>query len=264
MTRRAWPWSSTAASGGPARPRARRSVATLTERTVGGAGGPRRGHRPHPLGHPRRTRPRRTPTPTLDCTGRLGAGPQRHHREPRRAARPSSRPAATPSRSGTDTEVMAHLIEDAAGRRCLAGRGDPPVLRRLRGRLLHRGDLGRRARHHRGRLPASRRSSSDSSDGMALLASDIPALIGRTRRVFTLADDQMAVLTPGALRGHDPRRGAGRARGAHHHLGRRGGAEGRLRRLHVQGDARAARAPSATRCSTGAAPTASWSSTRCG
>ncbi len=34
---------------------------------------------------------------------------------------------------------------------------------------------------------------------MALLASDIPALIGRTRRVFTLADDQMAVLTPGAL-----------------------------------------------------------------
>ena len=34
---------------------------------------------------------------------------------------------------------------------------------------------------------------------MTLLASDIPALIGHTRRVFTLADDQLAVLTPGAL-----------------------------------------------------------------
>jgi glucosamine--fructose-6-phosphate aminotransferase (isomerizing) len=31
------------------------------------------------------------------------------------------------------------------------------------------------------------------------LASDIPALIGHTRRVFTLDDDQLAVLTPGAL-----------------------------------------------------------------
>ena len=36
-------------------------------------------------------------------------------------------------------------------------------------------------------------------DGSAFLASDIPALIGHTRRVFTLDDDQLAVLTPGAL-----------------------------------------------------------------
>ena len=36
-------------------------------------------------------------------------------------------------------------------------------------------------------------------ENMTLLASDIPALIEHTRRVFTLADDQMAVLTPGAL-----------------------------------------------------------------
>ena len=36
-------------------------------------------------------------------------------------------------------------------------------------------------------------------DHMALLASDIPALIGHTRRVFALADDELAVLTPGAL-----------------------------------------------------------------
>ena len=34
---------------------------------------------------------------------------------------------------------------------------------------------------------------------MTLLASDIPALIGHTCEVFTLADDQLAVLTPGAL-----------------------------------------------------------------
>jgi len=33
-----------------------------------------------------------------------------------------------------------------------------------------------------------------------LLASDIPALLGRTRRVVTLDDDQLAELTPGHLR----------------------------------------------------------------
>ena len=36
-------------------------------------------------------------------------------------------------------------------------------------------------------------------DGVAFLASDIPALIGHTRQVFALADDELAVLTPGAL-----------------------------------------------------------------
>ena len=35
---------------------------------------------------------------------------------------------------------------------------------------------------------------------MALLASDIPALIEHTRQVYALADDELAVLTPGALR----------------------------------------------------------------
>ncbi len=37
------------------------------------------------------------------------------------------------------------------------------------------------------------------ADGMALLASDIPALIGHTREVYALADDELAVLTPGSL-----------------------------------------------------------------
>ena len=36
-------------------------------------------------------------------------------------------------------------------------------------------------------------------DGVAYLASDIPALIGHTREVYALADDELAVLTPGAL-----------------------------------------------------------------
>ena len=36
-------------------------------------------------------------------------------------------------------------------------------------------------------------------DGMALLASDIPALIGHTRKVFALSDDELAVLTPGRV-----------------------------------------------------------------
>jgi glucosamine--fructose-6-phosphate aminotransferase (isomerizing) len=37
------------------------------------------------------------------------------------------------------------------------------------------------------------------TDSAALLASDIPALIGRTRRLFALADDQVAELRPGSL-----------------------------------------------------------------
>jgi len=36
-------------------------------------------------------------------------------------------------------------------------------------------------------------------DGKALLASDIPALIGHTRQVYALADDEVAILSPGAL-----------------------------------------------------------------
>ena len=47
---------------------------------------------------------------------------------------------------------------------------------------------------------------------MALLASDIPALIGHTREVYALADDELAVLTPGALAVTHARRRAGRAR----------------------------------------------------
>jgi glucosamine--fructose-6-phosphate aminotransferase (isomerizing) len=36
-------------------------------------------------------------------------------------------------------------------------------------------------------------------DGRALLASDIPALIGHTRTIYALDDDELAVLTPGSI-----------------------------------------------------------------
>ena len=36
-------------------------------------------------------------------------------------------------------------------------------------------------------------------DGRAFLASDIPALLGHTRQLFALGDDELAVLTPGTI-----------------------------------------------------------------
>ena len=36
-------------------------------------------------------------------------------------------------------------------------------------------------------------------DGVAFLASDIPALLGHADQLFALADDEVAVLTPGAI-----------------------------------------------------------------
>ncbi len=178
--------------------------------------------------------------PHLDCTGRVAVvhnGIIENH-----ASWPTSWwPPGHVCVSETDTEVFAHLIEEelAAGpcrwptpcgprsARCGAPspwpsvRADEPDAIVAARRVVAAGDGHGRRR-------------------AALLASDIPALLGRTRRFWVLDDDQVVELRPGSIRVTDLRRQGGRAHRAARRLGPRGGPEGRLRRLHEQGDPRAA------------------------
>ena len=101
--------------------------------------------------------------------------------------------------SETDTEVLAHLIEEAMGR----GLGFADAVRDSLGRIegsfavaaLHAGDPGL--------IVAARRSSPlvvGRTDDAALVASDIPALLAATREVYVLDDDNVVEARPGALR----------------------------------------------------------------
>ena len=166
------------------------SVDTLAGLCRGAPARPAHGDRPHPLGHPRQPHAENA-HPHLDCTA-AWPGAQRDHREPRASWPRGWWPGATGSASETDTEVLAHLIEEevAAGRRwprrCAPWWPGARVV--LGGRRL-----GRRAHGDRGRPPGGPARGGDRR-ASALLASDIPALLGRTRRLFALDDDQLAEL----------------------------------------------------------------------
>ena len=176
--------------------------------------------------------------PHLDCTGRLAVihnGIIENHA----ALRTDLVAGGHTMRSATDTEVVAHLIEDHMARRTAARRGDPRRARRRPGRLLHRRRARGRARHDRGGAPlhparprAARRCRLAGLGHPGAARAGRPALRPGRRRAGRPH--------PGRHRGHHPGRRPGHPRGAAHHLGSRGGPEGRLRGLHVQGDARAA------------------------
>jgi len=100
--------------------------------------------------------------------------------------------------SATDTEVMAHLIE----RHMAAGLSLAEATRAALG--LVRGAFSIAVVHadEPDTIVAARRSTPlvlGLRHGVALLASDIPALLGHARRLYALADDQVAVLTPGTI-----------------------------------------------------------------
>jgi glutamine---fructose-6-phosphate transaminase (isomerizing) len=136
--------------------------------------------------------------PHLDCTGRLALvhnGIIENHTE--LAAELISRGHLMASE--TDTEVLAHLLEEGVA----AGLTLAEALRAAVGRL--RGSFSVAAVHtdEPGVVVAARRAAPliVGLDGeAALLASDIPALLGRTRQLFALDDDQVAELGPGTLR----------------------------------------------------------------
>ena len=175
---------------------AKTSVATLAERSAEAP----RGHAAA-IGHTRWAT-HGSPTeenahPHLDCTGRLALihnGIIENHA----ALRAEIEAAGHTVTSGTDTEVMVHLIEsEMAGGASLA-EATRSVLRRLRGSF----SIAVISADEPDTIVAACRLTPlvlGLEDGMALLASDIPALIGHTRHIYTLADDQLAVLTPGEI-----------------------------------------------------------------
>jgi len=135
--------------------------------------------------------------PHLDCTGRLALvhnGIIENHA----ALRADLVAGGHIMSSATDTEVMAHLIE----RHMAAGLSLAEATRAALG--LVRGAFSIAVVHadEPDTIVAARRSTPlvlGLRQGVALLASDIPALLGHARQLYALADDEVAVLTPGAI-----------------------------------------------------------------
>jgi glucosamine--fructose-6-phosphate aminotransferase (isomerizing) len=138
--------------------------------------------------------------PHLDCTGRLALvhnGIIENHVE----LSDELTAAGHVLESDTDTEVLAHLIEDA-----LAASPDAGLVEAVRSIITRiRGYFGIAVVHASDPelIVAARRVSPlvmGLTDTEAFLASDIPALLGCTRSFLMLEDDQIAELRPGAIR----------------------------------------------------------------
>jgi glutamine---fructose-6-phosphate transaminase (isomerizing) len=135
--------------------------------------------------------------PHVDCTGRLALihnGIIENHAELRAVLESEGHVLV----SATDTEVMVHLVE----REMAAGASLADATRTTLGLVRGAFSIAVISADEPDVIVAARRSTPlvlGLHDGMALLASDIPALIGQTRQVFALGDDELAVLTPGAI-----------------------------------------------------------------
>jgi glucosamine--fructose-6-phosphate aminotransferase (isomerizing) len=135
--------------------------------------------------------------PHVDCTGRLALvhnGIIENHG----ALRADLVAEGHTMASATDTEVMAHLIE----RYMAAGLSLAGATRAALG--LVRGAFSIAVVHsdEPDTIVAGRRSTPlvlGLRPGAALLASDIPALLGHADQLYALADDEVAVLTPGDI-----------------------------------------------------------------
>ena len=137
--------------------------------------------------------------PHLDCTGRLAIihnGIIENHA----ALRAQLTAAGHTMTSATDTEVVAHLIEEHMG-----GSGGLSLADATRAALdAVRGAFSIALVHadEPNTIVAARRATPlvlGLRDGVALLASDIPALLGHAEQLFALGDDELAVLTPGHI-----------------------------------------------------------------
>ncbi|HLM97230.1 MAG TPA: glutamine--fructose-6-phosphate transaminase (isomerizing) [Acidimicrobiales bacterium] len=139
--------------------------------------------------------------PLLDCTGGVAVvhnGIIENWRELAQGLREEGHTFV----SETDTEVIAHLVErELSGGASLAD-AVRATLREVRGAFA----LAVVCAGEPGTIVAGRRVSplivgmGEGDSGEGLLASDIPALLGRTRRFWVLDDDQVVVLRPGSMR----------------------------------------------------------------
>jgi glucosamine--fructose-6-phosphate aminotransferase (isomerizing) len=187
-------WRARAATGTRSLDALRKSVEGAPPGVVAGVGHTRWATHGHPT--------EENAHPHLDCSGRVAVvhnGIIENHRSLAAGLRQRGHVLV----SATDTEVVAHLVEEhlAAGLD-LAG-AVRAALGEVRGlfslAVLWSGDPEL--------IVAARRASplvvgfgSEAEGEPGLLASDIPALLGRTRRFWVLDDDQVAEIRPGRLR----------------------------------------------------------------
>jgi glutamine---fructose-6-phosphate transaminase (isomerizing) len=138
--------------------------------------------------------------PHLDCTGRLAIihnGIVQNHRDLRRELLDRGHAF----RSETDTEVVAHLLEEEVGRRA---DGPEPLVQALIATFRRLEGLNAiAALDVRSGCLAAAKSGSPmtlgwAGDGM-LLASDYAALLEHTRRMTFLDESQAALLTPDGI-----------------------------------------------------------------
>jgi glucosamine--fructose-6-phosphate aminotransferase (isomerizing) len=139
--------------------------------------------------------------PHLDCTGGVAVvhnGIIENWRELAAGLRDSGHVLA----SDTDTEVYAHLVEEEMAAGASLANAVRSTLREVRGAFA----LAVVAASEPGTIVGARRVSplvvgmGDGEEPTALLASDIPALLGHTRRFWVLDDDQVVELRPGSMR----------------------------------------------------------------
>ncbi|HAM01218.1 MAG TPA: glutamine--fructose-6-phosphate transaminase (isomerizing), partial [Acidimicrobiaceae bacterium] len=143
--------------------------------------------------------------PHLDCTGRVAVvhnGIIENYRE--LAAKLAA--DGHVFTSDTDTEVFAHMVEDELSGGASLAEAVRATLRHIRGAfavvVVTSGEPGT--------LVAARRVSplivgvrDGEEAGMrpeAYVASDIPAILGRTRRLWAIDDDQVVEMRPGSMR----------------------------------------------------------------
>jgi glutamine---fructose-6-phosphate transaminase (isomerizing) len=135
--------------------------------------------------------------PHVDCTGRLALihnGIIENHA----VLRAELETAGHVMTSATDTEVMAHLIEAHMADGLSLTEATRAMLLVVRGAF----SIAVIGADEPDTIVAARRSTPlvlGLADGQAFLASDVPALLGHTRQLFALRDDELAVLTPGRI-----------------------------------------------------------------
>jgi glutamine---fructose-6-phosphate transaminase (isomerizing) len=135
--------------------------------------------------------------PHLDCTERIALihnGIIENHTEIRARLEASGHTM----RSDTDTEVMAHLIEDGVKKGQSLADATRAALQEVRGTF----SIAVLSADQPDIIVAACRVTPlivGLTDGAAYLGSDIPALLGLTRELYAVSDDQVAELGPGTF-----------------------------------------------------------------